>query len=202
MSPNSAFPLALFVLLAGCDAVSVGNRTQRSGEVKVANGDEIADNSSDPLEGVGTPTAWRVIDGAAFYGAADQPPQFALRCDRTAQQIVFERAGGGGTLSISAGGTGASLGTRDVGEGRVQARTGLGDAVLSAMARSQSQISITGGGKTLSIPGGVAVRRVLDYCRRPVEPAPEPAPPPNASPPPPAPVEPPPAPITNRTQTL
>lgn len=173
MWPNSLVPaLLLAPVMAGCDGVAVGNRTQRSGEVKVASNDMTSNNSSEPLEGLGAPKAWRVSDGAAFYGAADQPSDFALRCDRAAQQIVFERAGAGPTLSLSAGGTGASLGTRAVGKGRVLARTGIDDAVVAAMARSQSMISVSGGAETLSIPGGVAVRRVIDFCRRPAaEPA-------------------------------
>jgi hypothetical protein len=190
MSRNS---LVLLVLaLTACDGASVGNRTQRSGEVKVSGVEEIGNNSSAALEGVGAPMAWRVVQGAAFYGAADQPPQFALRCDRGREQIVFERAGGGATLSLSAGGNGASLGTRAVGENRVQARSGMGDAVLDAMARSQSQISVGGGPEALTIPGGIAVRRVLDYCRKPPEPvAPEPASTAVEPPAEPAPVEPP-----------
>jgi hypothetical protein len=111
--------------------------------------------------------AWRVVNGAAFYGAADQPPAFALRCDRAAQQIVLERSGAGDTISLSAGGAAASLGTRDVGNGRVQARAGLGDAIVEAMARSQTQIIVAGGAETLAVPGGVAVRRVVEFCRKP-----------------------------------
>jgi hypothetical protein len=158
--------------LAGCDDMSVGNRTARSGEVKVAMPDDGEANASRPLEGVGAPVAWRVVNGAAFYGAASQPPAFALRCDPAAKQIVFERAGGGASLILSAGGLGASLGTRDLGNGRVQARTGLGDAVLDAMARSQAQIVVGGGAEPLTVPGGVAIRRVLDDCRNPPAPTP------------------------------
>ncbi|HEV2568208.1 hypothetical protein [Sphingomonas sp.] len=177
MSRNS---FGLLLLLAGCDAGTVTNRTQRSGEVKVAGVEEIGNNGSAALEGVGAPMAWRVVNGAAFYGAADQPPAFALRCDRAAQQIVFERAGAGGTLSLAAGGAGASLGTREVGQGRVQARAGLDDAIVNAMARPQSQITVAGGAETLTLPGGVAIRRVVDFCRNPpaTQATPEAAPPP------------------------
>lgn len=155
----------ILIALAGCDA-SVGNRTERSGEVKVTGFEEVGNNSSAPLEGVGAPAAWQVSEGTAFYGAADQPAQFAMRCDRAAQQVVFERADAGENMTISAGGVGTSLAARDVGKDRVQARTGLDDPVLAAMARSQVQIDIGG----LIVPGGVAVRRVLDWCRRPPEP--------------------------------
>ena len=158
--------------LAGCDNVQVGNRTAQAGEVKVAMPDEAEANASLPLEGVGAPMAWQVVNGAAFYGAANQPPVFALRCDPGSKQIVFERAGGGASLILSAGGLGASLGTREVSGGRVQARTGLGDAVLDAMARSQAMITVAGGPETLTIPGGMAVRRVLDACRNPPAPTP------------------------------
>lgn len=175
MPRNSLAAIAL-VLLAGCDT-SVGNRTQRSGEPRVVTAETQDENSSQPLAGVGAPLAWRVVDGAAFYGAADHPPEFALRCDRANSQIVLERAGGGTALNLSAGGVGASLGTREVGEGRVQARTGMGDAVLDAMARPQAHIVVAGGAETLNIPGGVAVRRVLDFCRNPpAPPEPEPSP--------------------------
>lgn len=172
MSRNS-FSL-LVLLLAGCDGVSVGNRTQRSGEVKVAAVETMEENASEPVQGVGAPMAWRVMEGAAFYGAADQPAAFALHCDRANGQIVFERAGGGTAFNLSAGGAGVSLGTREVDGGRVQARTGMGDAVLDAMARPQSQIAVSGGPELLMIPGGVAVRRVVDFCRNPpAPPAPE-----------------------------
>lgn len=160
--------LALALTLAACDGMSVGNRTQRSGEVTVSGGTQVTvANASEAPEGVGAPMAWQVEQGAAFYGAANQPPAFALRCDRSNNSILFERAGGGTSLILSAGGSGATLGTRSIGEGRVQARTGMNDAVLDAMARPQSQIAVGGGGETLTIPGGVAVRRVIDWCRNP-----------------------------------
>jgi hypothetical protein len=166
---NSA-ALAL-IALAACDNVQVGNRAARSGEVKVAMPDELAANASDALEGVGAPMAWRTLNGAAFYGAADQPPVFALSCDPVAKQIVFERGGGGSALILSAGGLGASLGVRQAANGRVQARAGLGDAVLDAMARSQAQIMVGGGAEAFTVPGGMAVRKVVDLCRNPPAPA-------------------------------
>lgn len=173
MARNSLCLVAL--LLAGCDNVSVGNRTQRSGEVTVSDAYAKTDNASQAPEGEGAPPAWRVEQGAAFYGADNQPAAFALRCDRAAGSIVFERTGSGTSLILSAGGSGVTLGTRDVGNGRVQARTGMGDAVLDAMARPQAQIAVGGGGQTLNIPGGIAIRRVVDFCRNP-------APPPEATP--------------------
>jgi hypothetical protein len=169
MARNSVVILAL--ALAACDAMSVGNRTQRSGEVTMSGGARATQsNSSETPEGVGAPMAWRVEQGAAFYGAANQPPAFALRCDPATRSIVFERAGKGTSLILSAGGSGATLGTRDVGNDRVQARTGMGDAVLDAMARPQAQVAVGGGGETLTIPGGVAIRRVVDFCRNPPPP--------------------------------
>lgn len=159
---------AALLATGGCDNMSVGNRTQRSGEVTVSGGSQtVQNNASETPEGVGAPMAWRVEQGAAFYGAANQPPAFALRCDRATNSIVFERTGSGTSLILSAGGSGATLGTRDVGNGRVQARTGMGDAVLDAMARPQAQIAVGGGGETLTIPGGVAIRRIVDFCRNP-----------------------------------
>lgn len=157
----------VLLALTGCDA-SVGDRTARSGEVKVSGVEQVGNNASVPLEGVGAPAAWRVSDGAAFYGSADQPPQFALRCDRRAQQIVIERAGSGPAINVMAGDAGGSYTARAVGNGRLQARVGLGDTVLDVMSRSQTQFDVGG----LSIPGGVAVRRVLEWCRKPPEPEP------------------------------
>lgn len=155
------------ILFAGCDDMSVGNRSARTGEVKVAMPDEeLADASQSP-EGVGAPMAWRVVNGAAFYGADGQRPAFALRCDLAAKQIVFERAGSGPSITLSAGGLSASLGTRSVGTDRVQGRMDLGDAMLDAMARSQAQIVVSGGTEPLTVPGGIAVRRVIDACRTP-----------------------------------
>jgi hypothetical protein len=173
MSRNS-FAL-LLVLLAGCDKMSVGNRTERSGDVRVSMPNTADENVSEAPQGEGAPMAWRVVDGAAFYGAASQPPIFALRCERGSGSILFERAGAGTALNLSAGGNGVSLGTRDLGNGRVQARTGMGDAVLDAMARPQTQITVSGGPELLTIPGGVAIRRVVDFCRNPpAPPTPEP----------------------------
>ena len=167
MSRSSA--ALLLLTLAACDA-SVSNRSERSGEVKVSGIEEVGNNSSVAPEGVGAPAAWRVRDGTAFYGAAEQPPQFALRCDRNAQQIVIERAGSGPAITVMAGSAGGSYTARAV-NGRLQARVGLGDPLLEAMSRSQSQIDIGG----LSVPGGVAIRRVLEWCRKPPEAIPEPA---------------------------
>ena len=177
--PISRNSIALgLVALTACDGGTITNRTQRSGEVTVAGVEEVSNNSSAEIQGVGAPMAWRVVNGAAFYGAADQPPAFTLRCDRAAQQIVFEQPGGGGTITLAAGGAGATLGTREVGQGRVQARTGLGDAIVEAMTRPQSQIAVGGAAATLTMPGGVAVRRVVDFCRNPLPPqaTPEPGP--------------------------
>jgi hypothetical protein len=173
MSRNSAL-LLLALLTAGCDKMTVGNRTEESGDVRVSVPDDTDRNASEAPEGVGTPMAWRVEGAAAFYGAANVPPVFALRCEPASHSILFERAGTGTAINLSAGGVGASLGTRDLGNGRVQARTGMGDAVLDAMARPQSQITVSGGTTMLTIPGGVAVRRIVDFCRNP---PPPPAPP-------------------------
>src|SRR6478672_334809 len=118
--PRNSLALVL-VLLAGCDKMSTGNRTERSGEVTVTMADNMSANAAQAPDAVGAPMAWRVVDGAAFYGAASQPAAFALRCDRANQSILFERAGGGTALNISAGGAGVSLGTRAVAGGRVQA---------------------------------------------------------------------------------
>ncbi|MFD1612941.1 hypothetical protein ACFSCW_14140 [Sphingomonas tabacisoli] len=195
MSRNSLVLIAL--LLAGCDKMTVGNRTERSGEPRVASANVTEQNVSEAPEGEGSPMAWRVVNGAAFYGAADQPPVFALRCERGSQSIVFERAGGGTAMNLSAEGGSASLGTRDAGNGRVQARTSMNDGVLDAMARPQSQVIVSGGAEALTVPGGVAIRRVVDFCRTPPEPhlpAPDatsapanvaaPAPAPSVTPPP------------------
>jgi hypothetical protein len=168
-------PILLLALLAGCDKMTVGNRTERSGDARVVVDDTAYANNSVTPEAVGAPMAWRVVDGAASYGAANQPPVFALRCDRASQSIVFERAGSGTALNLAAGGSSVSLGTRDAGNGRAQARTGMNDAVLDAMARPQSQISVSGGPETLTVPGGVAIRRVLDWCRTPPAPPTPPA---------------------------
>jgi hypothetical protein len=169
MSRNSGL-LLIALLLAGCDKMAVGNRTERSGDVQVSLPDETDENVSAAPEGVGTPMAWRVEGAAAFYGAAGAPPVFALRCESASRSILFERAGSGTAINLSAGGAGVSLGTRDLGNGRVQARTGMGDGVLDAMARPQSQITVSGGPLTYTIPGGVAVRRVVDFCRNPPSP--------------------------------
>lgn len=174
---NSSIILATLLLVA-CDGVSVGNRTQRSSDRDVAMANS-AGNVSEPLEGVGAPMAWRVVQGSAYYGSAGQPPAFALHCDQSSRSIVFERQGGGTTLVLSAGGSEVGLGTRQVEGGRVQARTGMGDAVLDAMSRSRAQISVGGGAEVLTIPGGVAVRRVVDFCRAPPTPEPEPTPEPS-----------------------
>lgn len=173
MSRNSSL-LVLALLLAGCDKMTVGNRTEQSSDVAVTAPDDSDENVSEAPEGVGTPMAWRVEGGAAFYGAANVPPIFALSCEPANRSILFERAGSGTAINLSAGGIGVSLGTRDLGNGRVQARTGMGDAVLDAMARPQSQITVSGGPLTYTIPGGVAVRRVVDFCRNPPPPPPPP----------------------------
>ena len=168
MSRNSLALLAL--LLAGCDKMTVGNRTERSGDPRVIAADRIDENVSEAPEGVGAPMAWRVNEGTAAYGAAGQPPVFALRCDRATESIVFERAGGGTALNLAAGGASVSLGTRDAGNGRAQARTSMNDAILDAMSRPQTQLTVSGGPETLTLPGGVAVRRVVDFCRNPPAP--------------------------------
>lgn len=173
MSRNSRL-LLVALLLAGCDKMSVGNRAERSGDVQVSVPDAGDENVSEVPEGVGAPMAWRVENGAAFYGAANVPPVFALRCEPASRSILFEREGTGTAINLSAGGVGVSLGTRDLGNGRVQARTGMGDAVLDAMARPQTQVTVSGGTSVYTIPGGVAVRRVVDFCRNP---PPPPAPP-------------------------
>ncbi len=169
MLRNSLFLLAL--VPAACDGVQVGNRTARAGEVTTAMPDEVDESASKAPEGIGAPMAWRVVNDAAYYGAADQQPVFALRCDSVAKQIVFERVGGGAAITLAAAGQSATIGTRASGDGRVQARSGLGDPVLDAMSRSQTPIQVGGGAEPFTVPGGIAIRRIVDTCRNPPPPA-------------------------------
>ena len=52
---------------------------------------------------------------------------------------------------------------------RIQARTALDDPFLELMAAPgvQLAVSASGGGEALMVPGGSAVRRVIDRCRAP-----------------------------------
>jgi hypothetical protein len=177
MRRNNALIL-LVSLASACDRPTMGNREQRAGEVTVRDV-SVVENASETPDAVGSPMAWRVVQGAAFYGSADQRPAFALRCDQARNSIIFERAGTGTALNISAGGLGSSLGTRAV-NGAVQARTSLGDPLLDRMAQGRAQISVSGASGSLTLPGGVAIRRVVEFCRNPV--APEPVPTPEAGP--------------------
>lgn len=163
---NSA--LAGLVLLAACDNLSSDGRSQRAGDVKVRELENETEESEAPV-GVGAPTAWRVAGVAAAYGADGQSPMLAVRCERTAGQMIFERPGGGTAITLAAGGVErtmeAQAGTGD----RVQARLPIDDELVGRMAAPQSQLLlVTAAGERVPIPGGVAVRRVVDACRTPV----------------------------------
>lgn len=158
------------VLLAGCDNLSSSGREQRAGDVKVR---ELEDNvaESDAPVGVGAPMAWQVAGSAAAYGAAGQPPIFTLRCERQAGMIVLERPGGGTALTIAAGDFEQTLPVT-AGQGdHVQARVAIDDELIARMSAPQAQLFlVTAAGERLALPGGVAIRRVLDACRPQVAP--------------------------------
>lgn len=170
---NSA--IAALALLAGCDNLASGNRSERAGDVKVRDLTENVVESASPV-GVGAPMAWQVAGGAAAFGAAGAPPVLTLRCERAAGMLVIERPGGGTAITISAGGLEQTLGTRPGQGDKVQARVPLADELVARMAAAQAHmVLINAAGEQLAIPGGVAVRRVVDSCRAPDVPAAAPA---------------------------
>jgi hypothetical protein len=170
---NSA--LAGLALLAGCDNLASGNRSQRAGEVKVRDLAENAVESAAPV-GVGAPMAWQVAGGAAAFGAAGSAPVLTLRCEREAGTLVIERPGGGTAITIAAGDVEQTLGTRPGQGDRVQARVPIDDALVAQMAAPQAQLMLVdAAGERRALPGGVAVRRVVEACRTPEAPVVGPA---------------------------
>lgn len=167
---NSA--IAALALLAGCDKLSSDGRSQRAGDVTV-NEPVNEVEAVDSPEGVGAPMAWRVAGSVAAYGAAGQEPVLSLRCDRAGGTIVAERPGGGTAITLAAGGLERTMPAEEGEGGKVRAAIALDDELAARMAASQAQLMlVTAAGERLAIPGGVAVRRVLDACRGPtVDPA-------------------------------
>lgn len=170
MRRNSA--LLALALLAACD-VSTPEREQRAGEVSARVSDNVTVEAEDPA-GVGAPPAWQVAGGLAAFGAAGQPPLLSIRCDRAEGAVVLERGGGGQGLTVAVGDYEQTLAT-DAGEGdKVRARVPLDDPLLARMAAPQARMFVvTAAGERVALPGGVAIRRVLDRCRNPA-PAPTP----------------------------
>lgn len=167
---NSA--LAALALLAGCDKLSSDGRSQRAGDVTVNEPTNEVEEVDAP-EGVGAPMAWRVSGSVAAYGSAGQEPVLSLRCDRAGGVIIAERPGGGTAITLAANGFERTIAAEADEGGKVRAGITLDDELAARMAASQSQLMlVTAAGERLAIPGGVAVRRVLDTCRAPaVDPA-------------------------------
>lgn len=163
---NSA--LVGFALLAACDNLSSDGRSQRAGDVKVRELENETESAEAPV-GVGAPTAWRVAGAAAAYGADGQTPMLTIRCDRAASMVTFERPGGGTAITLAAGGVERTMEAQPGTGDQVQARLPIDDELVGRMAAPQSQLLlVTAAGERLPLPGGVAVRRVVDACRAPV----------------------------------
>lgn len=170
MSRNSV--AVLLLLLAGCDKLASDGRSQRAGDVTVR---ELANDSieSEAPVGVGAPLAWQVAGSAAAYGASGVTPILTIRCERSDGMIVIERPGGGTAITIAANGYEQTLGTRAAQGDKVQARVPMGDELVARMSAPQAQLMlVNAAGEQVAIPGGVAVRRVLDTCRGPAVVAP------------------------------
>ncbi|HXV06089.1 MAG TPA: hypothetical protein VFP23_09335 [Solirubrobacterales bacterium] len=162
---NSA--LVALALLAACDNLSSDGRSQRAGDVKVRELENEAEASETPV-GVGAPTAWRVAGLAAAYGADGQAPMLAIRCDRAASMVTFERPGGGTAITLAAGGLERTMEAQPGTGDRVQSRLPIDDELVARMAAPQSQLLlVTAAGERVPIPGGVAMRRVVEACRAP-----------------------------------
>lgn len=167
---NSA--LAGLALLAACDNLSSDGRSQRAGDVKVRELENETESSEAPV-GVGAPTAWRVAGAAAAYGADGQTPMLTIRCDRAASMVTFERPGGGTAITLAAGGVERTMEAQPGTGDEVQARLPLDDELVGRMTAPQSQLLLaTAAGERVPLPGGVAVRRVVDACRAPAVVAP------------------------------
>jgi hypothetical protein len=169
MRAAAAAALVGALLLGGCDA-STPPREQRAGDVTVRGDDMelLSDPAEAPLPAGAAPMAWRVAGGTAGYGGAGQMPLLGLRCLREAGQLVIDRPGTGTEVTLSAGGIERSLPAEAAGGDRVAARVSLDDPLLVAMSAPQARIALaTETGDRIDVPGGVAVRRVLDRCRTP-----------------------------------
>lgn len=172
----AAAALAVTLLIGGCDMASSPPREQRAGDVtvRVDETDAVTALAEEPLQAGAAPMAWRVTGGTAGYGGAGQQPLIGLRCLRAAGELLIERSGAGTELTLAAGGIERTLPAESIGEDRVAAHLTLDDPLLSAMAAPQARLQlVTATGDRISLPGGVAVRRVLDRCRQP-EPLPAP----------------------------
>lgn len=169
MSRNKALALSL-LLLAGCDRLSPNGREERSGNVAVRIADNQMANASEAPVGVGSPMAWRVEGGQALYEAAGQDPVFAIRCDRAQNAVILDRSGGGTDFGLQVGGETVALDSHPAANGRVQARVPLDNPALERMAAPQAALTLTGGAQPVAVPGGVAIRRIVDACRTPPAP--------------------------------
>lgn len=179
MRANRLIALAALALLAAC-----GDRDEtRSSDFKVEDQGGFQPTEDEPDAGNLTvaeaPRGWQVrsesAGPAAVFIDAERGPAFALRCDRARKQVAIQLGGGApgsqAAIQVVSDTAGAKSYPGQVIGGaqpRVQARVPLDDPFLESMAATGAQLAVSvEGGEALMVPGGPAIRRVIEGCRAP-----------------------------------
>lgn len=124
------------------------------------------------------PVAWSYAGTAeapeARFGPSAAAPILALACDRDDQVLRLRHAPVPGAdpaarLVLAVGGEERLLETRAAG-GALEAELLLADPLIATMAAPAARILVAiGSNPAVEVPGGAAIRRTVEACRRPVE---------------------------------
>lgn len=108
----------------------------------------------------------------AVFGIAGQPPQFALRCDAKARQIVFTRAAAGPpakSMQIVAADGAATFPAEPTGDRRARASDFVTDTFLTqVLAEATGRIGVKlDSGPTLAMPADPVIGQTIRRCAAP-----------------------------------
>lgn len=161
--------LAFSAMLAGCSGSGEsGDAGNRSAETPVADRPEVTSDRPMAWSYGGTSAA-----PTALYGAAQGQPTLALTCDREGQLMRLRYATASAApdtrLVIAVGGQERLIEAEPV-PGGLEGELLLADPLLGGLGEPASRFLIAAGSEpALSVPGGPAIRRTLNACRRPEE---------------------------------
>jgi hypothetical protein len=182
MSGNSRAIFAALALLAlaGCDGLSSDGRN-RTGALNDSVGTAGLDNAVDAIANNAAaaslpPAAWTYRPGVApvaLYGSAGAEAELAMRCDRRAGQVRFSLpapAEGATQMAFVIDGRQLAFPATAIDNGlsRVEAIVPLDNPILDRLAGAGARFAIgVGAEPPVDIPGGPAIRRLIEACRAP-----------------------------------
>jgi len=163
-----AIILAAALVVSGCGLVTVSDADNASEARPVAERPEVVSERPMAWSYGGTSAA-----PTALYGVAQGQPTLALTCDREGQLMRLRYATASSApdtrLVIAVGGQERLIEAEPV-PGGLEGELLLADPLFGGLGEAASRFLIAAGSEpALSVPGGPAIRRTVNACRRPEE---------------------------------